>query len=367
MSAAWLAALAAALSSSVRDVDEIRRAFADVADGNEDRADAVLAAALARLPVPASAQKRALEEMIAALECLAAKCDAALQTARSAAQGAADKRKERNGARSRLVRALEDANAETAAAQARDEAHCERARRLQQQLNVLNSLPSAAAAAAAAPAEPAAATAPAETSLDLGQPGRKRSRAERQRKPDGDWNCGSDAWRGGGGNARGGRGGGRSRGGGRGDRSGGGPARGGPARYGSGDVQGQVAIGARARGVAHGTTGADMPSAQDEEPQLWPETMAQGQVRPGGYKVLVEDMPSTIARRQIEKWITAKKCPVPIDVSDVALSRRGRGQICVTFDRADEAALAKTKLHNNDLESGARPTRARYWQIGDGY
>lgn len=114
-------------------------------------------------------------------------------------------------------------------------------------------------------------------------------------------------------------------------------------------------------------TGADLPPdppiyAVEGEPRFWPPTVDRFFAwRPPGYKVLIQDMPAIISRTQIAEWLVQKACPDPRDINDAMEPRQGRGQLCLTFDRPDEAITAKVVLDGSDLEPGACLTKTKWW------
>lgn len=132
-------------------------------------------------------------------------------------------------------------------------------------------------------------------------------------------------------------------------------ARGGAKRQRAGDAQSCR---------AH-ASGLDTPCAglAGEEPRFWPQHWTKDKKHTAGYKVLVQDMPSSMRIGQIRRWIFERQCPEPIDVNNgIGLSPRGRLQVCLTFATPEQAHSAKTLLHNRDLEKGAHPTQTKWWK-----
>ena len=116
------------------------------------------------------------------------------------------------------------------------------------------------------------------------------------------------------------------------------------------------------------TTGADLPRPTCRralEPQHFPAVTTRRRRRPAGYKVIVQDMPRNMTRGQIYNWIASCGCPAPIANDQLKTSPLGRAQICLTFALSEDAAVAKRVLNGVDLESGARPTQTKYWKAGD--
>ena len=129
---------------------------------------------------------------------------------------------------------------------------------------------------------------------------------------------------------------------------------------------------ARARGERcrdfYPATGADLPPdppiyAREDEPRLWPPTVDRFCAwRAPGYRVLIQDVLAVISRTQIAEWLVQQACPNPRDINDaMELTQKGRGQLCLTFDRPEEAITAKIVLDGNDLEPGECPTKAKWW------
>ena len=100
---------------------------------------------------------------------------------------------------------------------------------------------------------------------------------------------------------------------------------------------------------------------RDIPPQRWP---AMGR-RPGGYRLLVQEMRSKISRDQIAAWICQKSCPEPCDM-ELKRSSTGRAQLALTFAVEQEARIAKRALCGSDLEAGAKETQTRWWRWEDG-
>lgn len=93
----------------------------------------------------------------------------------------------------------------------------------------------------------------------------------------------------------------------------------------------------------------------------WPATQnIDGAPRAAGYKICV-GLPTNLSSDQISAWLAENECPKPCDFEITPRASPGgprRWRLCLTFDRASQAAFAKSVL----TRAGLGRRQAVWWE-----